>query len=180
MSRLILFSGGVESTALLCQADPMDTIITVDATYPYGMNTYRKDTLEQIARKLGFIINYAYIKLPIEPEPYKFVHQFATFVAIAHLWTVKDTSITEVWAGRNQREVPVQQDPTNFKTQQLLAWDFMHPNIPFVHPLEHMTKLEQWNSIPGDIQPLVSSCVTHNRCGRCFKCEEIQKMLAEQ
>lgn len=176
MSRLIFFSGGVESTAMLCEADPMDKVITVGPTYPYGVATYKKETLEQIAQLLGFEINYAQIKLPIEPEPYSFVHQYATFIAVAHLWVVKDPTITEIWAGRNSAEVPVVRDPTNFKTQQLTAWHTMHPDIPWNHPLEHMTKREHWLSIPDNIKPLVSSCIFHRACGTCPKCHEIKAM----
>lgn len=178
MRRLIFFSGGVESTPLLLEADPMDVVVTVEPTYPYGVRTFRKSTAEQIARILGFEINYAQIKIPVEPEPYNFVHQFASFVAIAHLWVVKDKSISEVWAGRNRREIPAVRDETNFKTQQLIFWDALHPDIPFVHPLEHMTKLEQWQSIPDDLKPLVSSCVTYNACGKCFKCKEVIEMMS--
>lgn len=155
----------------------MDVVITVEPTYPYGVPTFRKSTAEQIARILGFEINFVQIKMPIEPDPYNFVHQFATFVSVAHLWVVKDKSISEIWAGRNQAEVPVIKDPNNFKTQQILAWQTMHPNIPFVHPLEHLTKQQHWEMIPNDIKPLISSCIFHNSCGKCEKCVEFARLV---
>ena len=180
MSRLIFFSGGVESTALLTQADPMeDILVTILPTFPRDIITSKLESANAIADRFGFTINYAQIRLPIEPEPYNFVHQFASFVAVAHLWVVKDSSITEIWAGRNSAEVPVVHDPLNFKTQQLAAWNFMHPNIPFRHPMEKLTKIQQWESIPMYLRHLVSSCVIYNNCGKCFKCVEFQQMLTQ-
>ena len=178
MSRLIFFSGGVESTALLNDADPMeDVLVTILPTFPRDMITSKLESAQAIADRFGFTINYAQIQLPIEPEPYNFVHQFASFIAVAHLWVVKDSSITEIWAGRNSAEVPVVHDPLNFKTQQLAAWNFMHPSIPFRHPMEKLTKIQQWESIPLYLRHLVSSCVTYNNCGKCYKCVEFQQML---
>ena len=179
MSRLIFFSGGVESTALLNKADPMeDVLVTVLPTFPRDIVTSKMQSAQAIAERFGFTVNYAQIQLPIEPEPYNFVHQLASFVAVAHLWAVKDLSITEIWAGRNRSEVPVVRDVNDFKTQQLMFWHALHPNIPFVHPLEHMTKLEQWQRIPDELKPLVNSCVTYNSCGHCYKCKEIVEMMA--
>lgn len=54
-------------------------------------------------------------------------------------------------------------------------------NIPtkMSAPLAHMSKLEQWNSIPPHIQKLVHTCVhaTADKCGKCIKCHEFKEML---
>ena len=54
-------------------------------------------------------------------------------------------------------------------------------NIPtkMSAPLGHMSKLDQWNSIPEDIQMLVHTCVhpALNHCGECGKCREFDYML---
>lgn len=46
-------------------------------------------------------------------------------------------------------------------------------------PLAHMSKLEQWNSLPEYIQKLVHTCVhtTQSHCGKCSKCREFDYML---
>lgn len=172
MSRLILFSGGVESTLLLCEADPMDTVVTIEPTYPYGMATYRKDTTEKIAQALGFEIKYARVHIPIEPEPYHFVHQIRTFVSVANLWCAKDTRIKEVWLGRSRDDRPARQNMYD-------AWSLLHPDVKFHRPFEHLSKREQWDQIPDNIKPLVSSCFFHKNCGVCDKCVEVKKMLTE-
>jgi 7-cyano-7-deazaguanine synthase in queuosine biosynthesis len=180
MSKLIFFSGGIESTALLNNADPVeDVLVTVLPTFPRGIVTSKLQSAQAIAERFGFTVNYAQIQLPVEPEPYNFVHQLASFVAVAHLWVVKDSSITEIWAGRNSAEVPIVHDPLNFKTQQLAAWNFMHPTIPFIHPLQHLTKIQHWRSIPLDVQPLVNSCIFYNNCGKCYKCQEVQELITQ-
>lgn len=54
-------------------------------------------------------------------------------------------------------------------------------NIPtkMSAPLGHMSKLEQWNSIPDEIQQLVHTCVhpALGHCGNCSKCREFDYML---
>lgn len=50
--------------------------------------------------------------------------------------------------------------------------------VKFAAPLRHLSKLDQWNSIPKDIQELVHTCVhpTLNQCGKCSKCDEFNLM----
>ena len=100
MSRLIFFSGGVESTALLCHAGPNDTVITMNHWYPHEVKTYDHTTVEKNAAHFGFRINYVDIKIPTLPGLYGRDHQIASFISVAHLWVAKDKSIKEIWSGR--------------------------------------------------------------------------------
>ena len=56
-------------------------------------------------------------------------------------------------------------------------------NIPtkMSAPLGHMSKLEQWESIPEDLQRLVHTCVhpAQRNCGQCTKCREFDYMLGK-
>ena len=176
MSKLIFFSGGIESTALLNNADPTeDVLVTVLPTFPRGIVTSKLESAQSIAQRFGFTVNYAQIQLPVEPEPYNFVHQARTFFSVANLWVAKDIKITELWFGRCLEDI----DPPSRPAKIVEAWNLLYPNIPWTRPLEHVSKWDQWKSIPLDVQPLVSSCVTYNNCGQCFKCQEVQKLIIQ-
>lgn len=41
-------------------------------------------------------------------------------------------------------------------------------------PLIGWTKKQQWEYIREDVKKLVQSCITHNNCGVCTKCEEFK------
>jgi hypothetical protein len=176
MSRLIFFSGGVESTALLNQADPMeDVLITILPTFPRDMITSKLESAQAIAEQFGFTVNYAQIQLPVEPEPYNFVHQVRTFFSVANLWVAKDLRITELWFGRCLEDVSPPSRPANI----IPAWNLLYSNIPWSRPLENVSKWDQWQSIPVDVRSMVSSCVTYNNCGKCYKCQEVQKLIIQ-
>lgn len=170
MSRLILFSGGVESTALLTRSSLSDVLVTILPTYPNDIATFRKDSAEAIAKHYGLRMNYVRIEMPVEPIPYNFVHQMRSFISVANLWVAKDLSITEVWCGRNVKEPGPALAP--FIEKMMAAWAVLHPTVPFLHPMDHMTKRQQWDAIPKEVRPLVSSCVHHRMCGVCKKCME--------
>ena len=171
MSRLILFSGGVESTALLSLASPDDVLLTIKPTFPSDRATFRASTAERIAEHFGLKMHFAGASIPLEPVPYRFVHQMQSFVGLASLWVAKDSSITEVWCGRNSKEPGEALAP--FIDRMMAAWDVLNPTVPFLHPLDHLSKRQQWDLIPQEIRPLVSSCVLHRMCGVCKKCLEL-------
>lgn len=170
MSRLILFSGGVESTALLTIAKPDDVLLVIKPAYPNDLQTYRQESVEKIATYFGHPLHWAQASIPIEPLPYSFVHQMRVFVSICNLWVAKDLNITEVWCGRNVMEPSRKIAP--FIAQMMAAWVVLHPEVPFLHPLDHLSKHEQWDLIPKEVRPLISSCIHHRMCGTCFKCLE--------
>lgn len=167
---MILFSGGVESTALLTQSQPGDVLLSINPTYPSDFVSYRKETTQQIAAHFGHKVQFAGAQIPIDPIPYRFVHQMRTFISICNMWVAKDARITEVWCGRNSAEPGPSLRP--FIEQMMAAWGVLHPSVPFLHPLDHLSKREQWELIPDEVRPLVSSCIHHRMCGTCHKCLE--------
>ena len=170
MSRLILFTGGIESTALLTQSKPDDVLLSITPVFPNDTVTYKKSTSEKIADYFGHKVTYAQISIPIEPTPYQFVHQMRVFISVCNLWVAKNLQITEVWCGRNSAEPGVILKP--FIDQMMAAWAVLHPNVQFLHPLDHLSKQQQWEFIPPEVKPLLSSCIYHTMCGRCHKCME--------
>jgi hypothetical protein len=177
MSRLIFFSGGVESTPLLLQAQPNDVLVTVGPTFNNVLPSFHYNNCIKIADYFGLDVNFVQIALPVKHTNAKFVHQFSTFIAIAHLWCLRDPDITQVWLGRNCTEVPLTRNPTDPRTKELVCWNMMHPDIPAVHPLEHLTKQQHWEIIPDTIKPFVVSCDFQTNCGQCNKCKEFQDSI---
>jgi 7-cyano-7-deazaguanine synthase in queuosine biosynthesis len=168
--RLILFSGGVESTALLTQAEADDILLTINPVYPSDLKTYDQHRAERIAAHFGHRIHYASASIPVDPLPFRSVHQMRVFVSIANLWVAKDGGITEVWCGRNSAEPSEELRP--FIDQMMRAWDVLQPNVAFRHPLDHLTKRQQLELIPNAVRPHLSSCIHHRWCGICKKCLE--------
>ena len=171
MSRLILFSGGVESTALLTQSKPDDLLLTIEPTYPNDRPSFDPVKADQLASYYGLKVHYCKVNIPIEPKPFRFVHQMRIFVSLANLWVAKSSEITEVWCGRNSKEPS--EGITPFINQMMAAWNVLQPRVPFLHPLDHLSKRAQWEMIPADLKPLVSSCMYHRMCGTCRKCMEL-------
>ena len=168
--RLILFSGGVESTALLTRALPGDVLLTIEPTFPNDRPTYHPRNARQIAAMFGHKVHFAHASIPLEPLPYRFVHQMRVFVSLCNLWVAKDARITEVWCGRNSAEPGPKLKP--FIDQMMAAWAVLQPQVPFLHPLDHLSKRQQWELIPPEVRHLVSSCMHHQMCGTCAKCLE--------
>lgn len=177
MSRLIFFSGGVESTPLLLQADSTDTIVTVGPTFNRILYSYHKENCIKIAEYFGLSIDFVQVSLPVRNKNPKFVHQFSTFIALAHLWCSRDPDITQVWLGRNSTEVPKIRNLHDPRTRELMSWSTMHPDVPVLHPLEKLTKQQHWELIPDSIKPLVVSCDFQTNCGTCNKCKEFKTSL---
>lgn len=170
MTPLILFSGGIESTLLIHQAPKNSIVLSINPAFNNELQTYHSENSNKILQHYGLKRYTSIMKLNIPcTEQYTFVHQMRVFVSIANLWCSK-LPITEVWCGRNISEP--NNDIKPFIEQMMDAWTILHPNIPFNHPNEHLTRKEQYDLIPTKIQTLVSSCIYHKKCGKCFKCKE--------
>lgn len=168
--RLIFFSGGVESTAMLTMAGPCDIILTVNMPYKIGIS-YHEQNVEKIANMLGHDLTKSAIALdyPIK----NFTHQINLLMPLANFMCISDSEIDEIWFGRSNQD---DRHPQAIK--YLEAWNLLQPNIPWNHPLIKYSKQELWAMIPDDIKPLVSSCIYQNNCGQCPKCEEFKERVA--
>lgn len=167
--KLILFSGGVESTALLTKASPEDIALVIEPTFTTELPTYRRGVVETLAKRFGVKLAYARAQIP-DLGGSDFVHQMTTFISIASIAVTRNSKISEVWCGRNSLEPA--EGIRDYIQRNMRAWQLLHPQVPFLHSLDHLTKQEQWNLIPEDVKPLVSSCIHHNFCGSCYKCKE--------
>jgi len=174
MSRLILFSGGVESTAMLTKANRDDIIMTIRDTSPDDHYTYHPNRIEEIARAMNVKIQYTDLKIPTMKE--QFVYQLWTFVPVCMMWTSRFPSIKEVWYGLNNKEpssIPVVQDSFD---RCIKMWKVAFPEIPLKFPLRHLSKEQQWKMIPKHVQPILTNCLYNNFCGTCRKCLELKSL----
>lgn len=173
--RLIFFSGGVESTYMLTQAGYNDTIVIVDTNIFLSPipPTFHPTNAEKIVKSFGY--DPIYFSSKIKQSSREFIHQYHVFLAAANFFCLGDTEISEVWTGLN-KDMLVHESWSKI----LNAFHILHPTVSWVAPFDHMTKLEQWNKIPEDIKPLVSTCIYHTNCGTCTKCQEFQELIIDK
>lgn len=171
--NLILFSGGVESTALLSKVSSNDLIITVKQPYANSLETYSEHGTKILKY---YALEREFISFNIPSKPL-FVHQLKYFIPIASLiW--QTVPFKEIWIGRNVED----------KTQEVLelvdilqtGLNSLAPGVIINHPLDYLTKQEQWNIIPKELRPLVISCIYKNKCGRCYKCKEKNSLILQK
>lgn len=167
--KLILLSGGVESTALLTRSTPEDIALVIEPTFSNDLPTYRRVSVELMAKRYGVSLVSAKADLP-DLGSRKFVHQMSTFISLASLLVARNPRIDAVWCGRNKAEPA--DNIKGYIEDCMKAWAILHPLVPFQHPLDHLTKAEQYALIPKEVKPLVSSCIHHRFCGLCYKCKE--------
>lgn len=181
--RLILFSGGVESTALLTIADKKDLLLICDIP--------RKDFVGGLdhtkCRTIAAIYGNEYIefKFPVRIEGKQWMHQINWFIFACHLVAESRGDISEVWLGMHHDEsyrvnnyhYPI--DRRRILEKCMTAWHVLQPKIKFLIPLEFETKDKQWQRIPDNVKKYVNWCNHNNDCGVCRKCLEFKKYCGE-
>lgn len=173
MSRLILFSGGVESTAMLTLASKSDIVTTVRDTSEKMYTTHHSDSVEAITKSFGLDLHYTDLRIPLAHERTS-LYQLLTFINLAGLWVTRFPRITEVWYGITKDE-PCTTMRSTFD-HCVGVWNAQHPKVPLKFPLSHLSKQEIWDMIPEGIQPLVSNCIFESKCGQCRKCIELKNL----
>lgn len=171
--RLILFSGGVESTALLTLAKPDDIVLNVVAEGEPKTSSWR--AIENIARHFDIRVERAYISSGGASEEGRSVYQLYWLTAVASLRVMQKPKITEVWYGLHAGEPhagSVQEDFIALRK----TWEAVHPNVKLMWPLYHLTKEQQWDLIPEEIRYMVRNCYYLNNCGTCKKCLELKSL----
>lgn len=183
--RLILFSGGVESTAMLTIANPNDIIVVINQKYSLPpkhvqYQTYHPTNAKLIAKHFGFEVYFCSFEISYVGNPFTvFMHQINVFHSILNILCVGDPNITEVWCGLRADEFLNNPDSKALYLKIVKSFKILQPNISFKFPLDHLTKQQQWDMIPDSIKPLVSSCLTHNACGFCKKCVEFNTHIVK-
>lgn len=174
--NLILFSGGIESTALLGLAKPSDQLLTVKAPYKNTLSGI-SNNYQQIADYYKLNVNY--YESTALPALVSYEHQYNWLFVIAHLYALVYKP-QELWLGYHSQETHQYQSyniQRRYSYEQLhKMWYVLHPSIRINRPLQHLTKREQYQLIPQQLQTLTQSCYYQPRCNHCKKCQELDML----
>ena len=179
--RLILFSGGVESTTLLTIADKKDLLLICDIPRKDFVGGLDHTKCRTIASMYGN--EYLEFKFPVRIEGKQWMHQINWFIFACHLVAESRGDISEVWWGMHHDEshrvnnYPI--DRRRILEKCMTAWRVLQPEIKFLIPLEFETKTQQWQRIPDSVKKYVNWCNHNNDCGVCRKCLEFKKYCGD-
>ena len=185
---IVAFSGGVESNALLhhvVQQGMKPLAIHVDVVSHWQWQT---EAVDIISSKLDVDTRYIefhnehplsnrlkmlghYFDLGINP-PF-----FFTWCNIMQIVNINNPHIHKIYYGFNNGiDKHTDWVDDHFRSIERVLGAL---NIPtkISAPLGHMTKREQWNTIPDDLKSHVHSCShpTRKKCGVCIKCIEMKE-----
>jgi 7-cyano-7-deazaguanine synthase in queuosine biosynthesis len=183
MKRLILFSGGVESTALLALKSPEDIALTIEDISPNNQSqTFNGDAVHKISKAMNVRLDICKYSIPYRDQyiPHyvddNWYHQLWTFLPIVSIYLTKDYSVSEIWIGTGLNDDMAKEREKKRYSQLLTGWNALHPTIPIVLPLSNLTEKQIWNIIPDYVKPLVRNCFHNNNCGQCPKCIKLKNL----
>jgi 7-cyano-7-deazaguanine synthase in queuosine biosynthesis len=161
--RLIFFSGGLDSTALLTMSTPDDIIVTIVDVPDQKYNWFHDvdvEKVKKIAKHFNRFIYFNPVHIPhVEIEQGVGVDQTNVFFSVANNWArIKGKSLKEVWWGVYDLEYQNNVVNQKLRNDWFKAWEILHPNIKFHNPLGSSTKVEAWKMIPDEVKPLVTPC----------------------
>ena len=191
---IIPWSGGVESTALMCHA-----IEQGEKPYAFHLifNGHWKQqvtAVKAMSEELGVPVHFVRIDMPhpyTNPNKIKDYYanwgntspMYINWMNIAQIIHFHNPFITKIWSGRNLNESDIIRSKEVRAAQrsiEMLA-DVQGIPVKVSCPLENLTKEEQFNMIPDEVRRHIATCVAidnHGRpCGKCKKCHEFKEML---
>tara|TARA_Y100000593_G_C4280948_1_gene322737 strand:- start:203 stop:847 length:645 start_codon:yes stop_codon:yes gene_type:complete len=198
--RLILFSGGVESTAILSSmANDTDFAVTFTKEKWQNKNDWVNiEAVKRIITKLK-IKNHLFYDIP-PPANFDLSlhrahrHQVDVIYPFVLYFLRVNPQISEVYYGNNSGDrnaayvMPLHDEWFDIFS---IGWDLdpastakdYKRRINVVHPLGKLTKKEHWMLIPDEVKPDVYSCwarmgpnPSEEPCGTCEKCEKRKKL----
>lgn len=168
--RLIFFSGGVESTALLTFASKEDIIAIVPPISTRFMASVKQEKALKILAYFGLRPSYPKFEIPIEASAIGSIPMIWICGCISIMWCRCDTDITDVWVGTNSGDVGLHNQ--DYHNKFLDVFPQLLESAKISAPLFHLSKRQQWDMIPTHVRPYVHSCFQQHPCGVCRKCLE--------
>ena len=171
MPKLLMFSGGVESTALLHLLDPKEDYIgiidlhtEVDIIPDHDLTKQHK-----ILGHFGFK-NVCVCNMNLSPVKNMGGGDTSSqYQPFAELLVAK-LPVDELWWGCHRDDHHDEAKWSRYRE----AFKLMHPHCAVRQPFEDKTKEEQWNLIDDEIKPFVVSCYIHHPeiQDGCFLCKD--------
>lgn len=181
----LAFSGGVESTALMSWIKARgEKFVAFNLALalpepPYGpvevWLVKQRINARQIAEKMGVPLIELDIQMTnmgtVRPEKPNYKYSFQRWYISWYLGmlTVYNPGIKNLYYGLNNEDTSAVNPEMRARIVAMI--ELMAGEDRLRTPLMHMSKAEQWDLIPKDVQPLVLTCYNHV-CGHCFKCQE--------
>ena len=198
---IIPWSGGVESTALVYDClqrglNPYCFHLTVNGHWKRQVEAVR--TLANLLDVRVDVIEYnnprRILNRQATTDHYSQFWQggtppmFFIWTNMAHLIQVDNPQIPRIYYGYNGGIID-RNDEQGDKHTEWVDDHFRHIErncamlgiqTKMSAPLGHMSKLEQWELLPEQVQEHVHTCVhpTDRSCGKCVKCNEMEYMLS--
>lgn len=174
-----MFSGGVESTALLHLLNPVEDYVGIIDFHCRFANSFdhNLDMQHKILMHYG-IHNISVCSMKMDYVK-NMVHGDTSgqYQPFASLFAERLPHLTEVWWGCHKTDTHDDEKWSRYRE----AWALMHPTCKVRQPLEHLTKKEQWELIDDEVKPFVISCYTkyyypdnHNEAN-CRACADERK-----
>lgn len=179
MKILVGFSAGVESTALMhwCLNNGHETI-----AYHYS-NGMRTTTLERMMVAAWCREHNVPLITSVETFDYGSVDLNDKTILLFSWWPKLVQLATRIdgldhWAcGLNCDEDTVGQYGETIAIPYGVAMhSVLKTGASFISPLQHMTKQEQYDTIPAEWRNRLFSCYNGGNCGKCQKCLEYRKL----
>ena len=167
-----MFSGGVESTALLHMLDPAKDYIGIIDLHT-EVDTIPDHDLDMQSKILSF---FGFKNVCICNMNMNYVEGMgggdtsSQYQPFAELLVAKLPNVTELWWGCHNEDSHDEAKWSRFRQ----AWKLMHPHCAVLQPLQHLSKKEQWDLIDDNIKEYVVSCYQHHPeiKGNCKMCAD--------
>ena len=171
MARLLMFSGGVESTALLGMMNPVnDYVGIIDFHSPIDAPDHDLIRQWKILSHYGFQ-NVCVCTLKMtRTNNQRLGDTSSQYQPFADLMVARMSNIDQLWWGCHAGDTHDDEKWTRYRK----AFSIIHPHCQVVQPLEKLTKREQWDMIDDEVKPFVVSCYEHHPeiVDNCKLCED--------
>lgn len=173
-NSVLFFSGGVESTAIL-EAYKETNIRLLYVYSPWNKNF--KDNALSVAEYYKKDLEFFEMRSTISEG--RAIHQLNWYLMVAYLYSLKWPDITAFYYGLHNQDFSLVDKFGQYNLKKVKShFKNLIPNASFLSPFKHLTKKEQYDSIPEDVRSLIHSCNrTSKFCGKCSKCVEFLRLV---